>query len=121
MTAPPRKNGANLLPEERAARAEYVSRRLEQGASLTAIAGELGLGQETLRLWWRSFHHGEPSVSKPGAKAERQWRACVTCETNFQSQRADGAWLRMCASCRRDMTCAPVYGTAHDGRKGRAR
>ncbi len=116
-----RRNGANLAAAERAARAEYVSRRLEQGATLTGIARELGLGAETLRQWWLSYQNGAPNNSKPGAKPDRQWRACVTCRADFRSQRAEGAWLRMCPPCRRDMTCAPVYGTAHDGRKGRAR
>lgn len=117
-----RRLGANLSASEREARARYVSSRIGQGASLSQIARELGIGQETLRLWWRSYQFGAgPSVSKPGAKAERQRRACVTCRGEFQSQRAEGAWLRMCPSCRRDMTCAPVHGTAHDGRKGRAR
>ncbi len=116
-----RRIGKNLGAVEREARARFVRARLKQGATIWRIADELGLGKETLRLWWASYLKGSPANSKPAPKPQRQWRACVTCGADFQSQRASGAWLRMCGSCRAGASSVVFHGLAHDGRKGRAR
>ncbi len=121
MTDLRRKNGANLPAVEREARARFVCARLKQGASYGQIARELEIAPETLRQWWTSYQTGAPSNSKPKAAAEKKDAPCVTCGRQFRAERADGAWERMCPSCRSSAPSVVFHGLAHDGRKGRAR
>lgn len=121
----------NLTPEENAARIAEYRAMIAGGATLKEIAARWRCSPASLREW-RGVHGLAPPVrrvkerKKPEARpdveaaraAPKMQKICCTCSKTFKSTRADGAWLRMCDSCRgRPMSPYTPGGAGHTGRR----
>jgi len=119
-------------PEERARRISDYTEMSAKGMSLKAIAAAWGCSPSSLREWrganglapplkrtvLAEMRKREPRPDVEAAKASpKMERNCLTCGNTFTSQRADGAWLRLCDRCR----AAPrsVYTPGGAGDTGR--
>jgi transposase-like protein len=119
QSAPTVGKGVHIGTQGAEARAEIIRRRLSEGASMWDISKELGMHYEYLCSWWRS--HNVVRVPREVVTKPRQERPCSCCRRTFLSERASGAWLRLCHDCRQMGTGYVSHGICHDGRKGRAR
>lgn len=121
----------NLTPEENAARIAEYRAMIAGGAMLKEIADRWGCSLSALREWRgangmaapvrrvveRKKRDPRPDIEAAKAAPKMQ-RSCCTCGRPFLSTRAEGAWLRMCESCRaRPMSPYTPGGAGHTGRR----
>lgn len=102
-----------LTQEESDARLALYRQWRAEGLGTGAIAERFGIAKSSLRLWLiaRGAWHvagakRHKRAPRPDVEAEKLAprmlkRCCVPdCGIEFQSQKADGAWQRMCDECR---------------------
>ena len=77
------------------------------------LTGEVALVRVDLNLPMKDG--SATDVTRAEAVKPTMHRNCLRCEGNFLSERADGAWLRMCPNCR---TVSHV-GAGMEGSAGR--
>lgn len=110
-----------MTDDERNARFRYVRSRMRHGLAMTAIAGELRIHPVTLREWMDAESRRRAGAPKP-PPPPRMVRACLRCREEFTSEKADGAFLRMCGYCRRTAsTGLPEGAITNDGRRSARR
>lgn len=120
----------NRTAEERAARLAEYHEMIAQGMMLKEIAARWGCSLSALREWrglnglapplkktlMRAVRQPRPDIEAAKA-APRMERHCLTCGNQFSSERASGAWLRLCDHCRR--TSFSPYTPGGAGTTGR--
>ena len=110
---PLKPEGSRYTTAWRADCVSYVQQRLAGGVSLCSICDDLGVSDSSVARWFEMMGFERPTKKKEVVRplnTERRGpkglpgmakRCCVTeCRREFVSFRADGAWQRMCPTCR---------------------
>lgn len=115
---------ARLTAEQRAERLAFIEAQRAAGVTFKEIGAAIGKTAGATCTWYISTKRGPPKcVPTPLQEAvkngPRMTRPCLKCERAFESMRADGAWLRMCPSCRSHSHITSPYSPDPGGGTGR--